>query len=390
MPVAVAAGPPLVTSFAMPVAQAALEIEEPSDVEPEARVRVFGDWTFGALTRRRFRLARIAADLHKRPARSLRWDLTGITALDDAGAVWLARALRSAEHVDVDPRYGTMLNQASQGLLVQRPEHHIDPFAGVVAVGRAGINFWFHLRDGTVLLGQLVLDVLRTARYWRDFPMLELSANVYRAGVSALPVTMLVGFLIGVVLTYLSALQLKRYGADLLVINIVGIGVVRELGPLLASIIAAGRSGSAMTAQLGVMRVTEEIEALAVMGVSVSARLVLPKVLGLAFALPMVSFCTDIAALTGGVLIAKLTLGIEPAAFLEALPRAVKVVNFWIGIGKSVAFGFAVAFVACHYGLRVLPNTDSLAAGVTRSVVASITAVILLDALFAIILRDVG
>jgi phospholipid/cholesterol/gamma-HCH transport system permease protein len=374
----------------MPAALAALEIEEPSGAAQGALVRVSGEWTFGALTKRRHRLARIAADLNKRPARSLRWNLKGITALDDAGAVWLARALRSAEGVDVDPRFGVMLNQASQGLLVERPEHHIDPLAGVVAIGRAGFNFWFHLRDGTALLGQLVLDLVRTTRRWRDFPMLELSANVYRAGVSALPVTMLVGFLIGVVLTYLSALQLKRYGADLLVINIVGIGVVRELGPLLASIIAAGRSGSAMTAQLGVMRVTEEIEALSVMGVSVSARLVLPKVLGLALALPMVSFCTDIAALAGGVMIAKLTLGIEPAAFLEALPRAVKVVNFWIGVGKSVAFGFAVAFVACHYGLRVLPNTDSLAAGVTRSVVASITVVILLDAMFAIILRDVG
>jgi len=159
---------------------------------------------------------------------------------------------------------------------------------------------------------------------------------------------------------------------------------------VLASIIAAGRSGSAMTAQLGVMRVTEEIEALSVMGISVTARLVLPKVLGLAIALPMVSFCTDIAALAGGMMIADVTLGIAPAAFLVALPRAVEVVNFWIGIGKSVAFGFSVAFVACHYGLRVLPNTDSLAAGVTRSVVASITCVILLDAVFAILLRNVG
>lgn len=374
----------------MPAAQAALEIEEPSGAAPGGVVRVTGEWTFGALTKRRRRLARIAADLQKRPRKSLRWDLTGITALDDAGAVWLARALRSAEQVDIDPHYGAMLSQVSQGLLVERPEHRLDPLAGVVTIGRGGINFWYHVRDGTALLGQLVLDLFRSMRQWRDFPMLELSANVHRAGVTALPVTMLVGFLIGVVLTYLSALQLKRYGADLLVINIVGIGVVRELGPLLASIIAAGRSGSAMTAQLGVMRVTEEIEALSVMGVSVSARLVLPKVLGLAIALPMVAFCTDVAALAGGVLIAKLTLGIEPAAFLEALPRAVKVVNFWLGVGKSVAFGFAVAFVACHYGLRVLPNTDSLAAGVTRSVVASITAVILLDAMFAIVFRDVG
>jgi phospholipid/cholesterol/gamma-HCH transport system permease protein len=374
----------------MATAQAAIEIDELPGAEAGATIRVSGDWTFGALRKRRYRLARIAADLQHRSAKTLRWDLTGITALDDAGAVWLARSLRTAEEIDVNPRYGTMLTQASQGLLVQRAEQGVDPLAGVVRVGRGGIDFWFHLRDGTALLGQLVLDLLRVTRRWRDFPLLELSANVYRAGVSALPVTMLVGFLIGVVLTYLSALQLKRYGADLLVINIVGIGVVRELGPLLASIIAAGRSGSAMTAQLGVMRVTEEIEALSVMGVSVTARLVLPKVLGLAIALPMVSFCTDVAALAGGVLIAKLTLGITPAAFLEALPRAVEVVNFWIGIGKSVAFGFAVAFVACHYGLRVLPNTDSLAAGVTQSVVASVTVVILLDAMFAILLRDVG
>jgi phospholipid/cholesterol/gamma-HCH transport system permease protein len=374
----------------MSAAQAALEIEEPSGAEPGTTIRVSGDWTFGALTARRYKLARIAANLQQRPADALRWDLTGITALDDAGAVWLARALRSAEQIDVSPQYRTMLTQASEGLLVERPVQGVDPLAGVVRIGLVAIDFWLHVRDATALLGQLLLDFLRLVRRWREFPLLELSANVYRAGVSALPVTMLVGFLIGVVLTYLSALQLKRYGADLLVINIVGIGVVRELGPLLASIIAAGRSGSAMTAQLGVMRVTEEIEALSVMGVSVTARLVLPKVLGLAIALPMVSFCTDVAALAGGVLIAKLTLGITPAAFLEALPRAVDVVNFWIGIGKSVAFGIAVAFVACHYGLRVLPNTDSLAAGVTQSVVASITVVILLDSMFAILLRDVG
>jgi phospholipid/cholesterol/gamma-HCH transport system permease protein len=138
------------------------------------------------------------------------------------------------------------------------------------------------------------------------------------------------------------------------------------------------------------MRVTEEVEALSVMGISVTSRLVLPRVLALAVALPLVTFCTDIAALVGGMLVSSLTLGISPGAFMEALPQAVEVVNFWIGIGKSAVFGFAVAFVACHYGLRVLPNTDSLANGVTRSVVASITAVIILDAIIAIMLRNVG
>jgi len=179
-------------------------------------------------------------------------------------------------------------------------------------------------------------------------------------------------------------------GILILVINIVGIGILRELGPMLASIISAGRSGSAVTAQLGVMRVTEEVEALAVMGISITTRLVLPRVLGLAVALPLVTFCTDIAALGGAMVVCDFTLGISPGAFLQAVPRAVDVVNFWIGIGKAAAFGFAVAFIACHYGLRVLPNTDSLAVGVTRSVVASITCVIILDALFAVLLRNVG
>lgn len=369
-------------------AAATLEVAPDRD---GARVHARGEWTFRGLVARRHELARGLVEIERRPAHSVSWDLTGITDLDDAGAVWLARALRSAGRIETAPRHQELLRQASEGLLVPRePRSGFDPLWAVAATGAAGIQFGFHLRDGVAMLGQLVLDAARFARRPREIPLLELSAGVFRSGVTALPVTMLVGFLVGIVLTYLSALQLQRYGADLLVINIVGVGIVRELGPMLASIISAGRSGSAITAQLGVMRVTEEIEALSVMGISITSRLVLPKVLALAAALPLVAFCTDVAALMGGMLVSKLTLGITPAAFLQALPQAVEAVNFWIGIGKSAAFGFAVAFVACHYGLRVLPNTDSLATGVTRSVVSSITCVIILDAIFAILLRNVG
>ncbi|MBV8032364.1 MAG: ABC transporter permease [Betaproteobacteria bacterium] len=372
-------------------AAAALEIAAGGAGDGPPRVRVHGEWTFRGLAAAKAALARQLSEIERHPARELQWDLSGITALDDAGAVWLARALREARSIEVPERHQEILRQASEGLLVPREARKgFDPLWAVVALGAAGINLAVHLRDGVNMLGQLAIDVFHVARQPRETPLLELSAGVFRAGVTALPVTMLVGFLVGIVLTYLSALQLARYGADLLVINIVGVGVVRELGPMLASIIAAGRSGSAITAQLGVMRVTEEIEALSVMGISITSRLVLPKVIALAIALPLVAFCTDLAALVGAMLVAKFTLGIAPAAFMEALPRAVEVVNFWIGIGKSVAFGFAVAFVACHYGLRVLPNTDSLAVGVTRSVVSSITCVILLDAIFAILLRNVG
>jgi phospholipid/cholesterol/gamma-HCH transport system permease protein len=375
----------------MPSTDAALEIETGARGEPApVRVRASGAWTFSGLKENREQLVRRFAELAKEPAERIAWDLTGITALDDAGAVWLAKALRGAANVEVQPQHREMLAQVGQGLLVQREREQFDPLWVVDAVGRNAISAALQIRDGITLLGQLALDVAWLLRRPQEWPLRELSASIFRAGVTALPVTMLVGFLVGIVLTYLSALQLKRYGADLLVINIVGVGVLRELGPMLASIIAAGRSGSAITAQLGVMRVTEEVEALSVMGISITSRLVLPKVLALAIAMPLVAFCTDIAALAGALLVSRFTLGITPGAFLQALPQAVEVVNFWIGIGKSAAFGFAVAFVACHYGLRVLPNTDSLAVGVTRSVVASITIVIILDAIFAILLRDVG
>lgn len=374
----------------MPNPDAALEIQTLAHEPVPVRVRASGGWTFGGLKERRLELARKLAQLESQPVDRVSWDLTAVTELDDAGAVWLAHALRGTQRVEVSPRHREILNQVSQGLLVPAEPERFDPLSGVVWTGQTASYVAIHVRDGIALLGQLVLDIAGMVRRPRDFPMREFSAGIYRAGVTALPVTMLVGFLVGIVLTYLSALQLKRYGADLLVINIVGVGVIRELGPMLASIISAGRSGSAITAQLGVMRVTEEVEALSVMGISVTTRLVLPRVLALAVALPLVAFCTDIAALAGAMLVSQFTLGITPGAFLQALPQAVEVVNFWIGIGKSVAFGFAVAFVACHYGLRVLPNTDSLAVGVTRSVVAAITGVIILDAVFAIMLRNVG
>lgn len=371
--------------------EAALEIEIAAQGRVHARVRASGAWTFESLKMRRHDLARRLAELEHEPPERVAWDLTGVSELDNTGAVWLARAVRSAQRVELTPRLRILLNQAGEALrLPGEPRRGLDPLSAVVQIGELTLEFGRHLRDAAIRLGLIVIRTAELLRRPRDFPLRELSAGVFRSGVTALPVTMLVGFLVGIVLTYLSALQLKRYGADLLVINIVGVGVVRELGPMLASIIAAGRSGSAITAQLGVMRVTEEIEALSVMGVSINARLVLPKVIALAIALPLVTFCTDLAALGGALLVSKFTLGIAPAAFLEALPRAVEVVNFWIGIGKSVVFGFAVAFVACHFGLRVLPNTESLASGVTRSVVAAITTVIVLDAAFAILLRDVG
>ena len=186
------------------------------------------------------------------------------------------------------------------------------------------------------------------------------------------------------------ARQRRQCGAEAFIVKILGISLILELGPLLAAILVAGRSGSAITAQIGVMRVTEELDAMQVMGISHGYRLVLPRAMALALAMPLVSLWTTLATLLGGIVAADLTMGISPAYFWQALPSAVEVSNLWLASTKAMVFGVWIALIGCHWGLRVQPNTQSLGAGTTASVVSSITMVIIVDAIFAVAFKDVG
>ena len=247
-----------------------------------------------------------------------------------------------------------------------------------------------HLVDMTRLLGQLLLDIARLARHPREGPWRDVTGHIYHIGTTALPITALVGFLIGLVLAYLTSQQLKQFGADAFIVNILGLSLIRELGPVLAAILVAGRSGSAITAQIGVMRVTEELDAMRVMGIPLGYRLVMPRAFSLALVMPLVAVWTTLAALAGGMLASDLTMGLTPVFFINNLPNAVQVANLTLAMGKSVVFGFLIALIGCHYGLRVKPNTESLGQGTTASVVTSITVVILVDALFAVVFKNVG
>jgi phospholipid/cholesterol/gamma-HCH transport system permease protein len=260
----------------------------------------------------------------------------------------------------------------------------------VVSLGRALLGLWSHVLDFVTLLGHMLLDFSYLLGRPADWPLKEFSANLFKVAVKAMPVTALVGFLIGVVLSYLSALQLKAFGADVYIVNILGLGIVRELGPVLVSVLVAGRSGSAMTAQLGVMRVTEEIDALAAMGVSRYTRLVLPKVMALGAAMPLLVVWTSAVALFGGMVSAELLLDLSYTFFIDSLPDVVPLANLYIALAKGVVFGLLIALVACHFGLRVAPNTESLSANTTASVVSAITLVILADAVFAIATSSIG
>ncbi|MBS0322412.1 MAG: ABC transporter permease [Proteobacteria bacterium] len=323
---------------------------------------------------------------------NLAWDGNAIDTLDSAGAIilWRVWGRRFPDRLRLSADHLAFLRQLESLPAASHASQRPSFREAYLALGSSALRWVQDVIDAIALLGGLVLTLLRLIRYPRNIPWREISANLYKGGVRAIPITALVGSLIGVVLAYLFALQLRQLGADAFIVNVLGIGIVREVGPLLTAVLVAGRSGSAMTAQLGVMRVTEEIDALAAMGIPIQRRLILPKVLALALAVPLLVLWTSAVAMIGGALCAWIQLDITPGLFFHTLPKVVPVANLWIGLAKGMAFGIAVAYTACHFGLQARPNTESLAANTTASVVVSITAVILLDAVFAIATSSIG
>ena len=352
---------------------------------------VVGHWTAAQLTVRDV-WASVVAALQAVPAGTKDWDLRPMQGLDHLGAQLLWNRWGRAWPADVQMIPGqraviervAKYSTAAPTIAERTWAGRFDAFGGLL------LQAFLHLKDLTRLIGQLLLDVVKLVAHPREGPWRDMSGHLYRIGATALPITALVGFLIGIVLAYLSALQLRQFGADAFIVDILGVALIRELGPMLAAILIAGRSGSAITAQIGVMRVTEELDAMLVMGIAHGYRLVMPRALALAIVMPLVAVWTTLMALTGGMIAADLVLGITPAFFVNALPKAVEIANLTLALGKSVVFGLLIALIACHFGLRVEPNTESLGKGTTASVVTSITVVILVDALFAVVFKDVG
>ena len=360
-------------------------------VHRAGRVQVLlaGDWT---LTRLPLPISALEARLRDLVVDNPAWDLRSISRLDSVGAIvlWRGWGRRWPATLTLSAEHRLLLERVEAVRAELASARWTGPLDGLLVPGRLVLAAAGNLAGMLALIGQMVLDLAYLSRHPRDIPWREFSANLYKSGAQALPVTALIGFLIGVVLSYLSALQLKTFGADVFIVNLLGISIVRELGPVLVAVLVAGRSGSAMTAQIGVMRVTEEIDALATMGVSRSLRLVLPKVAALAVVMPLLVVWCSAAGIVGGMVSANLQMDLSYGFFIDTLPRVVPVANLWIGMGKGLVFGLLIALIACHFGLRVKPNTESLSSRTTTSVVTSITVAILVDAVFAILTRGLG
>ncbi|CAK7055667.1 MlaE family ABC transporter permease [Saezia sanguinis] len=375
----------------MTLASHSLQLSPPSlKVEGQACV-LEGDWVVAALQNRK-QVNQLRQQLLQKKASQTQWDLTGIW-LDHIGAqlLWQCWSGQLPEKIQLEPGQADLFKRleaftVSQGDELAPPA----PRNGILAnLGYAFFRLMEHLLVFMQLLGQWVLDTGRVIKNPAKAPWKDLSAQVLRMGAQALPITGLVGLLIGVVFVYLLSNLLRTFGAQEYIVNFIGLTAMREIGPLLAAILVAGRSGSTITAQIGVMRLREELDAMHVLGIPATYRLVWPRVVALAFSMPLVSMWTSLMMIFGGMVVAGMSMDISYQYFLQSLPEAVSMGNIWMNLGKSVVFGILVALIGCHYGLRVKSDTESLGNGTTASVVTSITAVILADAVFAILCRNV-
>jgi phospholipid/cholesterol/gamma-HCH transport system permease protein len=257
-------------------------------------------------------------------------------------------------------------------------------------IGETSIMITRDSRMFIEFLGEIILSILNLLikpkqMRWKDFPF-----NFTRAGVSAVPITFLILFLIGIITGYQGALQLEQFGADIYIADLIGISIVRELAPLMTAILVAGRSGSAFAAEIGTMKVSEEIDAMMSMGFDPIKFLVLPRVLAVTLAMPLLVILTDLAGIAGGLLAAVGTLDITVAGYVNELQRALSYGDLFTGLGKSMIFGFLVATVGCFRGLQVRGGAESVGRYTTIAVVSGVLSIIVADAVFTFIFQSIG
>lgn len=326
-------------------------------------------------------------------------DLSGVTRLDTVGA-WLVH--RTQE--DLAAAGATVrvegVSDDQKGLLeavsrVERDEPIKHPHPNILydLAFRTG-KATYHFRDEALallsFLGMLVVKSIATLLRPNRIRFTALAHNIEATGLNAMPIVGLLSFLIGVVLAYQGADQLSRFGAQIFVVNLLGVSVLRELGGLITAIIVAGRSGSAFTAQIGTMQVNQEVDAMETLGLDPIEVLVIPRVFALAITLPLLTFYASIMAIFGGGLMSYFVLDISAPQFLQQFKAAISVSTFWVGMVKAPVFAFAIAMVGCYEGLKVSGSAESVGRLTTQSVVVSIFLVIVLDALFSILFATLG
>lgn len=320
-------------------------------------------------------------------------DLSELEALDTVGAVTLIRLRDRLQEEGLRPAFkgakelhGALLEAAEEGARPGAPVPRRRPALDMVTrTGQATIEAGAEARDLLAFFGLVLIAFGRLIRHPGRLRVTALATQIERSGLNSMPIVGLLSFLIGVVLAYQGAEQLRRFGAELFVVNLLGVSILREIGILMTAIIIAGRSGAAFTAQIGTMKVSQEIDAMRTLGLDPIDILVIPRILALMIALPLLGFFADIVGLIGGAVMANLTLGIGFDQFITQFRNAVSINHFWVGLVKAPVFAFIIALVGCFQGLKVGGSAESVGRLTTRSVVEAIFLVIAIDAVFSVL-----
>ena len=321
-------------------------------------------------------------------------DLSGVSEIDTVGA-WMACSI-SSDHEATIVGASERAERLIGALSGTRAEEEIaaprDPVWERVPIAMG--EKVFNARKGVLgvlsFLGALITACGSLIRNPRRFRYLALVRQLELVGVSALPIIGLMSFLIGIVIAQQGAVQLAQFGAETLTVNLVGRITLRELGVLMTAIMVAGRSGSAFAAQIGTMKLTEEVDAMRTIGISPMEALVVPRILAAVLMMPLLGFYAAGVAIVGGAVVGQTMLGIPFWTFLTRIQDVVPVYDLWVGLLKAPVFGLIVALAGCYHGMQVKGNSEEVGLRTTMAVVTGIFAVIVLDAFFAVFFTEVG
>jgi phospholipid/cholesterol/gamma-HCH transport system permease protein len=318
-------------------------------------------------------------------------DGSGLQALDTSAGFILLRQLAHIGCTEsmvtarrFDPRHQRLLELVRERMAAPPVAARSVHFGFVQRVGAATVRLWRLFKSHEAFVGAVTLEALAVVRRPAFFRPRETASQFETVCIDAIPIVALVNFLVGIVIAYVLGVEAQRYGANLFVADGIGLGVCRELAPILAAVVVAGRSGAAFTAQIGTMKVEEEIDAISTLGLSPLQVLVIPRIVALMIALPLLVFVGDVAGITGGMVAGVWQLDIAPRVFVDRVHAVLEMRHFVVGLVKAPVFAAFIAMIACRMGLEVARDARSVGENTTSTVVQCIVWVIVLDAAFAV------
>ncbi|MCB4766532.1 MAG: MlaE family lipid ABC transporter permease subunit [Sulfurovum sp.] len=357
------------------------------DNQDQLILKATGEWTL-------HHISTIEAELQAVPVtKKIFWDLSLVTNFDSSGILLFMEHLKYFNTKTEVIVTGYTQSQKEMYNLLQ--EHTVENVSvqksGFLEdIGKETIKILSDIKDFITFLGHLFATLFYTFVHPRTIRFKETVYHIHQSGFNALIIIGLTSFLVGMVIAYQGAVQLAKFGADIFIVDTVGISIVRELGPMITAIVIAGRSGSAYTAEIGAMKITEEIAAMRTMGFDSYHFLVLPRIFALMIALPLLIFFSDIIGILGGMVASGIVTGISYDQFISRLYEVLEVKHYILGMIKGPVFAFLIAAIACFRGFQVSDNTESIGLHTTASVVNAIFMVIAFDALFSVLYTELG